>query len=196
MQKQLQEIVRNQVFSCFLRAGRPCRKEAPKMTSRRLSGTLPGTLWEPPGTPWEAQDDPKRRQERPKKAPGAAPGRPGASPRGLRGGSGSRFGAQGPPRGLRGAIWEPFLVDFEAFLLVFSTPRRLILNRSGDMFPICLLAVFRKFWTLRGSIFQPLGVQFLEPVRTRFRMIQGVGLQRKFGKPRDDPHSNRPSARA
>ena len=64
------------------------------------------------------------------------------------------------------------------------------------MFPICLLAVFRKFWTLRGSIFQPLGVQFLEPVRTRFRMIQGVGLQRKFGKPRDDPHSNRPSARA
>ena len=87
-------------------------------------------------------------------------------------------------------------MDFEAFLLVFSTPRRLILNRSGDMFPICLLAVFRKFWTLRGSIFQPLGVQFLEPVRTRFRMIQGVGLQRKFGKPRDDPHSNRPSARA
>ena len=85
---------------------------------------------------------------------------------------------------------------FESCLLVFSTPRRLILNRSGDMFPICLLAVFRKFWTLRGSIFQPLGVQFLEPVRTRFRMIQGVGLQRKFGKPRDDPHSNRPSARA
>ena len=106
------------------------------------------------------------------------------------------FGAPGPPRGLRGAIWESCLIDFEALLLVFSTPRRLILNRSGDMFPICLLAVFRKFWTLRGSIFQPLGVQFLEPVRTRSRMFQGVGLQRKFGKPRDDPHSNRPSARA
>ena len=71
-------------FSCFLRAGRPCRKEAPKMTSRRLSGTLPGTLWEPPGTPWEAQDDPKRRPERPKKAPGAAPGRPGADQKGLK----------------------------------------------------------------------------------------------------------------
>ena len=180
------------LFFLFFRAARPCCKNAAKMTSQRLSGTLPGTLWDPPGTPWEAQEAPRATQEGPRSRPGPprslskrAPGRLWKQVRRPR-------AAQRPPGSHLGAI----LVDFEAFLLVFSTPRRLILNRSGDMFPICLLAVFRKFWTLPGSIFQPLGVQFLEPVRTRFRMIQGVGLQRKFGKPRDDPHSNRPSARA
>ena len=33
-------------------------------------------------------------------------------------------------------------------------------------------------------------------VRTRFRAIQGDGPKRNFRKLRDDPHSNRPSARA
>ena len=104
-------------FSYFFRAGRPCSKNAPKMTSRRLSGTLPGTLWEPPGTPWEAQDDPKRRQERPKKAPGAAPGRPGADQKGLK----SR------PR-LRGASGEPFWSHFGLIL----EPPEVDFRASGD----------------------------------------------------------------
>ncbi len=109
LQKQHQNNIdntkKNAYFSYFFRAGRPCSKNAPKMTSRRLSGTLPGTLWEPPGTPWEAQDDPKRRQERPRKAPGAAPGRPGADQKGLK----SR------PR-LRGASGEPFWSHFGLIL--------------------------------------------------------------------------------
>ena len=75
----IENTKKNNYFSYFFRAGRPCSKNGSIMTSRRLSGTLPGTLWEPPGTPWEAHDDPKRRQERPQKAPGAAPGRPGES---------------------------------------------------------------------------------------------------------------------
>ena len=101
LQKQhknnIENIKKHAYSSYFFRAGRPRSKNATKMTSQRLSGSLPGTLWEPPGIPWEAQGDPKRRHERPRKAPGAAPGRPGADHKGL----------QSRPR-LRGASGEPF----------------------------------------------------------------------------------------
>ena len=112
--KTTSNISRKMLIFLLFCAGRPCSRNAPKMTSRRLSGTLPGTLWEPPGTPWEAHDDPKRRQERPKKAPGAAPGRPGADQKGLksrprlRGGSGEPFWSH------FGLILEPPEVDFRA----------------------------------------------------------------------------------
>ena len=153
LQKQhknnVENAKKNAYFSYFFRAGRPCSKNGSIMTSRRLSGTLPGTLWEPPGTPWEAQEapratqgDPRSRQERPKSLAQRVQQRlwkPVRRPR----------AAQRPPGSRFGAISEQFLKDFEAFWLVFSTPRRLILNRSGGMFPICLL----DFWNLFAHVF-------------------------------------------
>ena len=114
MQKQLQEIVNNQVFSWFLRAGRPCRKKAPKMTSRRLSGTLPGTLWDPPGTPWEAQDDPTE-------APRAIQDGPRSRPEYSKRAPGSTFGDPWRPRGRLEASREPFWTHFGRILKQFSS---------------------------------------------------------------------------
>ena len=107
------------IFSYFFRAGRPCSKNAPKMTSRRLSGTLPGTLWEPPGTPWEAQEapratqgDPRSRQERPKSLPESS-GKPLRRPLGPQRPSWSHFGAMLVSFwSLRGPIFQPPEVDF------------------------------------------------------------------------------------
>ena len=121
----------------FFRAGRPSRKNAPKMTSQSHSGTLPGSLRGSeidklfaPGGPQAANNDFF-----------GSPG-PSQSPGRLRGGSGSRGGAQGPPRGLQGSILEPFWLHFGQLLLVFSTLRRFIFNVSGDQFSPCFLRVF------------------------------------------------------
>ena len=50
LQKQhknnIENTKKNVDFSYFFRAGRPCSKNVPKMTSRRLTGTLPGSLRE------------------------------------------------------------------------------------------------------------------------------------------------------
>ena len=64
------------------------------------------------------------------------------------------------------------------------------------------------FWSLRGSIFEPPEVDFRafgdhvlylffgSFVREDFRAIQGAGVKRNLRQLRDDPHSNRLSARA
>ena len=90
-------------FSYFFRSGKPNRKKAPKMTSQNPSGTLPGSLREgeidqlfAPGGPQGTNNDFL-----------APPGRPRASPGGLRGASGSRVGAEGPPRCLQGTMLVP-----------------------------------------------------------------------------------------
>ena len=68
-------------------------------------------------------------------------------------------------------------------------------------------AILASFWTLRRSIFEPpevhlraSGGHFLNRVwsfgRTRLRAIQGARPESNLRKLRDDPHSNRPSARA
>ena len=92
------------------------------MTSQRLSGTLPGTLWDPPGTPWEAQEapratqeGPRSRQERPKSLQKSS-GKPLRRP----------LGPQRPPRSLQGAILEPFWIDFGAIFESFFASGGLI----------------------------------------------------------------------
>ena len=108
MLNQLQKTLKICCFSYFFRAGRPSRKNTPKMTSQSHSGTLPGSLREgeidqlfAPGGPQAANNEFL-----------GAPGPPRASPGRLRGGSGSRVGAQGPPRGLQGGILEGFWIIF------------------------------------------------------------------------------------
>ena len=49
--KTTSKIQRKMLIFLFFRAGRPCSKNAPKMTSRRLSGTLPGSLREGKNAP-------------------------------------------------------------------------------------------------------------------------------------------------
>ena len=112
------------------------------MTSQRLSGTLPGTLWDPPGTPWEAQEapratqeGPRSRQERPKSLQKSS-GKPLRRP----------LGPQRPPRSLQGAILDPFWMDFGAIFESFFASGGSFARVSGHMFLTCslpLLIVFR-----------------------------------------------------
>ena len=86
-------------FLLFFRSRRPNRQKAPQMTSQTPSGTLPGTLQEAEIDPLFA---PRAFQGRQNECFGT----PRAVPEPLRDGSGERL-AQGPLRGLQGAILEP-----------------------------------------------------------------------------------------
>ena len=131
--------------------------------------------------PRSAPRDPRRGPREPKTAPRAAKSAPRARQEGAwRRTNRATKGFKSRPR-LRGgsgshfgAILEPFWLHFGASGGRFSSLRRLIFERLGIM--CCIFF---------GSF-----------VRKHFRAIQGAGAKRNLRQLRDDPHSNRLSARA
>ena len=108
LKNYIKTCCKNLCFSYFFRSDRPNRKKASKMTSRRLSGTLPGSLREGKIDQLFAPRAPTRPRRNLFFAPGGLQRRFWRLPGGQNKVSMLRSVLVGPPGGLREPFWSHF----------------------------------------------------------------------------------------